>query len=272
MDKESRDNLIQTRWSWQQLLLVAVGLFALLFGVDFVSKGLLFPGHGTTVIYIRAVIRFTYALIAAGIVYYGLGGTKLLKRPTPLTAFLKIMITIIGVLLVLLLVLSNFPYRLVAMVHSKFFIADTLVALSAGIFEEFTCRGLLLSAFADAFRLSRHRYTWAAVTSGACFGLLHLFNILAGQGITATVQQAIYAFVLGILFVTVRLTTNSLIWVIVIHFFIDWQPMISSQVMTGSSSPWPAFLIVWTLLLLIGLAYVIGFDRNIWRHSGLTFL
>lgn len=156
MDKESRDKLIQTRWSWQQLLLVAVGLFALLFGVDFVSKGLLFPGHGTTAIYIRAVIRFTYALIAAGIVYYGLGGAKLLKRPTPLTAFLKIMITIIGVLLVLLLVLSNFPYRLVAMVHSKFFIADTLVALSAGIFEEFTCRGLLLSAFVDAFRLSRH--------------------------------------------------------------------------------------------------------------------
>lgn len=271
MDKESRDNLIQTRWSWQQLLLVAVGLFALLFGVDFGSKGILFPGYGTTAIYIRAVIRFTYALIAAGIFYYGLGGTKLLKRPTPLNAFLKIMITIIGVLLILLLVLTGFPYRLIAMVHSNLFIANTLVALSAGIFEEFTCRGLLLSAFADAFRLSRHRYTWAAVTSGVCFGLLHLFNILAGQGVKATIQQAIYAFVLGILFVAVRLTTNSLIWVIVIHFFIDWQQAIFSHVVAGSS-PWPAFLIVWTPLLLIGLAYVIGFDRNIWRHSGLTFL
>lgn len=264
--------MIQTRWSWQKLLISAVILFGLLFGISFVSRAILFSGHSETAIYLRAVVRFTYAVIAGGIAYYGLGGNRLLKSVPPLNLFLKIMITVIGVLLILLLLVSGFPYRLLTMVHSNLFIANTLVALSAGVLEEFTCRGLLLSAFAQAFERNKYRYTWAAVVSGGCFGLLHLFNLLAGQALMTTLQQAIYAFVLGILFVAIRLTTNSLVWVMIIHFFIDWQPTISSEVMTGSGSPWGAFFIVWTPVLLIGLAFMIGFDKNVRWHSGLSFL
>ncbi|MFD1124253.1 CPBP family intramembrane glutamic endopeptidase [Lentilactobacillus raoultii] len=261
----------QTRWTWQILLVLAIILFALLFGIDLGAKLILFPGTSATAINLRAAIRFTYAVIVGGIAYYGLGGTRLLNRLPSMTKFLKIMMTVIGVLLGLLLLISNFPYRVILMSHSNLFLANTLVALSAGIFEEFTCRGLLLSTFATTFKFSKYQYTWAAIVSSGCFGLLHLFNIIAGQGLMITIQQAIYAFILGILFVTIRLTTNSLTWVIVIHFFIDWQPAIASHVMTGAGSPWGPFLMIWLPVLIVGLIYMIGFDRNVWRHAGLSF-
>jgi membrane protease YdiL (CAAX protease family) len=253
--------LEKTRGSWLQLVGWAIGLLIGLFAISYLARQG-FQGTGLVSIYSRAVIRFAYAAVVVGVGLRLLNGQRILVSPIKMTRFLQIMLGVIIALLVLLLLAGGFPYRLIGMVKSPFFIANTLVALSAGMLEEMTCRGLLFSGFAMRFRHFRYRWTLAAVTSGMVFGLLHFTNMIAGQGLQVTAQQACYAVILGILFVTIRLATNSLVWIIGIHFLIDWQPTISTSVLSGQGSPWGPFLILWLPVLAVGLLFMWGYDRQ----------
>ncbi|GAX03909.1 membrane protein [Secundilactobacillus pentosiphilus] len=130
-----------------------------------------------------------------------------------------------------------------------------LIALSAGIFEETLCRGLLFSFFLGIFQSKNQSLLWTAVSSSLVFGLLHLSHLFNGQSVQTTMQQVFYAFVIGMAFSAIRISTNG-IWVgLVIHSLIDFDPTITAQ-MQGNGN-WAAAVIIFTPLLLISLVYLV---------------
>jgi hypothetical protein len=69
------------------------------------------------------------------------------------------------------------------------------IALTAGIFEEYTTRGLLFDIFHTLTAESRFTLLWSSLGNSAIFASLHLMNIVtSGQDLTATLQQVLYTF------------------------------------------------------------------------------
>ncbi|MFC6253628.1 CPBP family intramembrane glutamic endopeptidase [Secundilactobacillus hailunensis] len=140
-----------------------------------------------------------------------------------------------------------------------------LIALSAGIYEEILCRGLLFSFFLGIFKARKQPLLWTAIASSLVFGLLHLMNLVGGQSLQTTLQQVFYAFVIGMMFSAIRISTNGL-WVgILIHSLIDFDPSIATP-MTGNGN-WAVDLIVFIPLLMIAVLYLVNVDRLIVRQS-----
>ena len=246
--------MIKNKISWVKEFLLAALFVVLLMGVDFSVKG--------TGPLMRGGTRLVFGIVVAGIIYYVLGTTKIFPHRIQLGTFSKIWGFIFGICLGGLLLLVIILTRTTLMAHSKTFIADTMMALSAGIFEEFLCRGLLFSAFLSAFNQAKYKFTEAALASGIFFGLFHFMNLISGQGIVQTLQQATYAFVIGTIFVSIRLTTNTLLWVVLIHAMIDWQAGISVTHTASAIAPWPTFSAVWGTLLVISVIFLISFDGS----------
>ena len=92
------------------------------------------------------------------------------------------------------------------------FLAALLVLLLVGFTEEMTNRGLLLVALRS--RLSE---VWVWLFTSVAFALMHSINALAGQSISATLNQVILTFFGGTIFYILRRTTGSLIWAMVLH-------------------------------------------------------
>lgn len=230
--------MVKNRLSWAKEFLLAALFIILLMGVDFSVQG--------ASPLLRGIARIIYAVVVAGIVYYVLGTTKIFTNKIQLNTFAKVWGFIFGICLGGLFIVISVLAHSALMIHSQTLIADTLMAFSAGVFEEFLCRGLLLSALA----------------SGVFFGLFHFMNLISGQGLQQTLQQATYAFVIGAIFAAIRLTTNSLTWVVLIHALIDWQPGISVDHAVSTITSWPIFLAVWGVLLAVAVVFLVGFDRS----------
>ena len=92
-------------------------------------------------------------------------------------------------------------------------------------------------------------------------------NLISGQGFFPTLQQATYAFVIGAIFASIRLTTNTLTWVVLIHALIDWQPGISVTHTVSSLASWPVFLAVWGTILVVTVIFLIAFDSSYRQES-----
>lgn len=246
--------MVKNRLSWAKKFLLAALFIILLMGVDFSVQG--------ASPLLRGIARIIYAVVVAGIVYYVLGTTKIFTNKIQLNTFAKVWGFIFGICLGGLFIVISVLAHSALMIHSQTLIADTLMAFSAGVFEEFLCRGLLLSAFVDAFKKQPYKFTEAALASGIFFGLFHFMNLISGQGLQQTLQQATYAFVIGAIFAAIRLTTNSLTWVVLIHALIDWQPGISVDHAVNTITSWPIFLAVWGVLLAVAVVFLVGFDRS----------
>ena len=81
----------------------------------------------------------------------------------------------------------------------ELFIPSLLIALSAGIFEEFLVRGLFLSGFLNLFQNNSFKLLLTSLISSILFGLLHLINLIHNP-VNAILQQVLYATILGLIF------------------------------------------------------------------------
>ncbi|GAD16469.1 metal-dependent membrane protease [Lentilactobacillus otakiensis DSM 19908 = JCM 15040] len=240
--------------TWGKEFLLAILFLILLMGIDFSVKG-----AGPVM---RGGVRLVFALVVAGIVFYVLGTMKIFEHRIKLGTFSKIWGFIFGICLGGLFLLISFLGHTTLMMHSKTILADSMMALSAGIFEELLCRGLLLSGFLSVFKNAKYKFTEAALASGIFFGLFHFLNLTSGQSFLPTLQQATYAFVIGAIFASIRLTTNTLTWVILIHALIDWQPGISVTHLVNSTVSWPVFGAVWGIILVVTVIFLTSFDGS----------
>lgn len=249
--------MVKKRWTWPQQLFGALVMVLLLFALDIFLRPL-----GLTT---RSIVRAGYAILVAGIIYHALNTLKVRRQKFKQTSFIVTMMIIVSVTLILLFFIMGIPYQISQVFHSPTIISDTLMALSAAIFEEFICRGLLFSVFEELCKNAKLQMTLSAIFSAAAFGLLHFVNLIGGQGVEATLQQATYAFCLGVLFAAVRVATNTLTWVVLIHFLIDWQSGISVSP-ASSSSPWVGIVVIFGTVLAVATLYLIAMDQNLNRH------
>lgn len=136
----------------------------------------------------------------------------------------------------------------------------TVVALGAGFFEEFLVRGLILGAFAQLLEGKRGQISISVFSSALIFGLLHFCN-LTYQTFPATLQQVIYAAVIGVALGVVRVVTNGLVLPVILHSLIDFKPDVleASELMN-----WSMLTLILVPLLVVASITLINweFKRN----------
>ena len=120
----------------------------------------------------------------------------------------------------------------------------------AGVIEELLFRGLLFNSLLSFFYHNKNRFLIAGLISSILFGCMHLIN-LAPQPLQSTVGQVIFAFTTGIILIYLRLLSNNIVWCMVLHFFIDFKPVIlTSNTGSHNISLVKVFLAVLPLMIL----------------------
>jgi len=109
-----------------------------------------------------------------------------------------------------------------------------LSGFEAGIAEELLFRYSFLTILLVVFRNSRYQIFYAAGLSSLCFGLIHLGNVSAGQSLPNTINQAIFAFGMGLLMCGIYLYTDLFYLPVIFHILLDSLVFsVSGQLMSG---------------------------------------
>lgn len=109
-----------------------------------------------------------------------------------------------------------------------------LSGLEAGIAEELLFRYSFLTILLAAFRNNPYRIFLAAGISSLCFGLIHLGNAAAGQSLANTIDQAIFAFGMGLLMCGIYLYTEIFYVPVIFHTLLDTLVFsVSGTLMSG---------------------------------------
>lgn len=101
-----------------------------------------------------------------------------------------------------------------------------LVPALIGLTEEIMFRGILLRAALKRMPVAR-----AMLLSAGLFGLMHGVNSVTGQTFSATFQQAVFAFLVGLFLAPVALRAGSL-WVVIIWHAV-WDFLVYATQLTG---------------------------------------
>ena len=91
--------------------------------------------------------------------------------------------------------------------------------IAPGLYEEVTCRGVVLSNMMYQWRNAKNPIMMSLLASSIAFGLIHLINLFSTVG--PTLIQVGYATGLGIFFGAVYLRTRNLWGPVVVHALID---------------------------------------------------
>lgn len=91
--------------------------------------------------------------------------------------------------------------------------------IAPGLYEEVTCRGVVLSNMMYQWRNAKNPIMMSLLASSIAFGLIHLVNLFSTVG--PTLIQVGYATGLGIFFGAVYLHTRNLWGPVVVHALID---------------------------------------------------
>lgn len=100
--------------------------------------------------------------------------------------------------------------------------AYAVESLFIGLFEELAFRGILLLTVVERFGATRRGLFLSAVVTSAVFGASHLFNLIGGAGVGATLLQVSYSFLIGAMCSLVLLLTGSLSSCVLIHAVYDF--------------------------------------------------
>lgn len=134
-----------------------------------------------------------------------------------------------------------------------------IIAITAGIFEEFLVRVLIFDGFAQLCNSKKYNLLLASIYSSLLFGIFHLSN-LSFQSVEATLQQVFYAIAIGLMFCFIRLKTNGILICIILHSLVDFQPTIGGS---SSASSWSSLFIIFIPLMLISILCIYITNKNI---------
>ena len=119
-----------------------------------------------------------------------------------------------------------------------------------GFSEELVTRGLLIVGGRGTLHEG-----WVWFVSSLCFGLLHVPNALFGQSVSTTVQQVVFAFVVGTSYYVTRRISGALVVTMVLHALWDFSTFIQPHSIEGMSNP-PTSFGGFALYLSVPLAFV----------------
>ncbi|GEL15620.1 CPBP family intramembrane glutamic endopeptidase [Pediococcus cellicola] len=130
------------------------------------------------------------------------------------------------------------------------------------ISEEWAFRFAVLFLSLKAFSHRKNQYVWVILINGLLFGLWHSANLLAGQSVSATLNQMLFAAGGGVILSAAYLYTQSLAVPMISHFFLDvlaFSNMNGSLLMEAPDGvEWVATWIVVIVLVIVGLFAVTG--------------
>lgn len=128
-------------------------------------------------------------------------------------------------------------------------INSILMAICAGVFEEFLVRLLMFDGLVQLFHRHKNSVLLAAIYSAVIFGLLHLSN-LSFQSLAATCQQIFYAIAIGLMFSFIRIKLNGIGICVLLHILIDLQPEINTA---NTVISWTTLFIIFVPIILISI-------------------
>lgn len=119
-------------------------------------------------------------------------------------------------ILMAILALSNIVAIDYSALSVSYLLTLALGVALVGFGEELTCRGLALVGVR-----SRYSEVGSWLLTSLLFGLLHSINAFFGQGIPATIQQIVTAFMMASALYVARMGTGTLVAAMVIHALWD---------------------------------------------------
>lgn len=108
------------------------------------------------------------------------------------------------------------------------FISLILLCAGIGIFEEFLSRGWLQNEFIERFGRNRKGIIKSIIISSLFFGLMHIANIFAGQGVFDTIMQVIQTTSAGLLLGAIYYRTKNIWACVFLHGFYDFSLMLGN--------------------------------------------
>lgn len=106
--------------------------------------------------------------------------------------------------------------------------------LSAGICEEFLCRGIMMNFIRSTFvKNDRRSLVMSMTLSSAIFGMIHLLNLTKGD-VIGTLGQVIYASGIGFYLAAVYARTNNLTFNAFLHFLFDVGMTLYDEIFVGA--------------------------------------
>lgn len=136
--------------------------------------------------------------------------------------------------------------------------------LFIGIFEEAAFRGIILDLVLERFGQTKKGVFVSLVVTSAAFGLIHLFNLFAGAGFGATLQQVGYSFLIGGMCGVVFVRTKCLPIVMLIHAVYDFCGYLVPRL--GEGRIWTAPEIA--LTAAVAVAVFVYYVREATRFEG----
>ena len=128
----------------------------------------------------------------------------------------------------------------------------SLDCLLVGAFEELAFRGTLQTVLLEKRKGGRPPIFWTVVLCSALFGAFHLINLLEGAGITGTLLQVGYSFLIGGMCSIVLLKTGNLIWCILLHAIYNFCGGLIPTLGEGKLWDTPTVVITVILSLIVG--------------------
>lgn len=134
------------------------------------------------------------------------------------------------------------------------------IAIGAGFFEEYFVRGYLFNLvqrILNHYQVKNYRLTIIALITSTVFCVLHLINLVS-EPADAVSQQVFYTFVIGMVFVSIRIVSNQVWPVAIAHFLFDLQDGIVQQLEAGS---WGELLLTYLPALIIAIVLLFMLDQ-----------
>lgn len=132
-----------------------------------------------------------------------------------------------------------------------------------GVIEELFFRGIVVSIVKQ--RLSQSTVFVQVLLNGAIFALWHLVNLLFGASFGATMLQVGYSFLIGAMLCVLKISTNNVLWCVLVHALFDVGGTIVSTL--GSGQPWDGAF--WIATVVCGVccavwcvAFVVNEDKK----------
>ena len=144
-----------------------------------------------------------------------------------------------------------------------------LSGLEAGLLEEWLCRFIFLYLLLRALQHRSWQLDTAVIGSSFIFSLIHLTNLIAQNWVT-TLNQAAFAFSIGIFLAALYLYTKAFWWPVLFHISLDLLSFITSGHTTmaaPSQFKWQFSLLIMAIFLVTALFLLSGSRREIMHKN-----
>lgn len=123
----------------------------------------------------------------------------------------------------LIIGINNFPIsayfndRFIMTEPHSFIYLFALESFSTAFFEEIIYRGVLLFVVLQKLPNTKEGIFKAIIITSAVFALSHLLNLFTGAGLSNTIMQVGYSFLMGMMWAVVFIKTQNILYSIILH-------------------------------------------------------